>query len=1811
MSDNSLGDNSKGFANLSAEQKRAYLAQLLRKKAQPEALNPALPLSHGQRALWFIYQLAPRSSAYNLVYAARVRAPLDAALLERAARSLLRRHPILTATYSVQQGQPVQQLHSDQPINLDSVDAVAWDEAELDRRIEEEGDRPFNLERGPLLRVTAFTRGPEDYVLEIVIHHIVIDFWSFELLIDEFRTLYAAEKLGIQPPAPAGLPYADYIRWQTDMLAGAEGEQHRAYWQKALEGDLPALSIPTDRPRPPVQTYGGAFHSFSLDERLSERLKALAHQERVTSFMLLLAAFQTLLYRYTDQEDILVGTPAAGRGRADVQRTFGYLANPVALRANFSDNPTFKDLLGRVRQTVIGAIEHQDYPFPLLVERLQPRRDPSYSPLFQAVFVWDQLHQFESASGVFAATHAAWFGQGEAAARLAREKLPVEPLVLNQQGAAFDLTLRMRELDDGSLAVDFRYNTDLFDAATIVRLGDHFQTLLEGITAQPEQRVGSLPLLTPEERHHILVEWNETRSEYPADTCVHQLFEAQVEQAPDAIAVVFEGQRLTYRQLNRRANQLAQTLQKRGVGPESLVGVCMERSLEMVVALLGILKAGGAYVPLDPTYPRDRLEYMIQDAHLTVLLTPQRLLNALPESDGTTIMALDAGFAWDDESRRWDAHPANAVGPDNVVYMIYTSGSTGKPKGVLNLQRSLTNRLWWMQQTYHLTPADRVMQKTPFSFDVSVWEFFWPLIAGARLVVARPGGHQDTAYLAALISEQQITTLHFVPSMLQAFLLEPDLEQCRSLRQVMCSGEALPFDLQERFFARFEATDLHNLYGPTEAAIDVTYWQCVRGSKNGTVPIGRPIANTQIYILDRAMQPVPIGVAGELYIGGVNVARGYYQRPELTAEKFLRDPFSRDPRARLFKTGDLARYRADGAVEFLGRIDYQVKIRGFRIELGEIEAALSQHPAVKEVVVVAREDVPGDKRLVAYLVLDQAARQDGLFVEVLRDFLKTTLPHYMIPAAFVYLDALPLMSNGKVNRKALPAPDLDRPNLEAAYVAPATPAEQTLAAIWSEVLGIEKIGVHDNYFSLGGASIQGLQVIAKANAAGLPLTPEMLFEYQTIAELAAIAATSQAAPVDVRNSEAVSTSQTKTEAVKSSALPDAKNIIIESLGVYLPPKAVSTQDILADCAKPIKFPLEQFTGIYSRRMAGETEFSIDLARKAVDKCLANSKYLPEDIDLLICTNISRYDGPQYQISFEPSTSAKLKQYFGFTNALVFDISNACTGMFTAMLIVDAFLKAGLIRRGMVVSGEYITHLTTTAQKELESYMDQRLACLTVGDAGAAIILEQAANNAVGFHELDLYTLGRYCYDCIAKASDHEHGGAIMFTDAVRVAAVNITQAISHAAYTLDRAGWQPEILQHIIMHQTSEMSIRDAAREINTYFGREVCNQQNVIVNLRDRGNTATTTHMVALMDRILSGEIKSGEHVIFGVTGSGATIGTGLYTFDDLPDRLRRAARGQPPAKVSTGVMKRAAVTFAPDKSRVRIESVGTVPLNGRVKQETLALSEAAAEACISGSSYSRTDIDLLIYAGVYRDEFLSEPALAAIIAGKLKINDTIETQQDKKTFAFDLFNGAVGFLNACQVSAEMIHAQKIRRALVVTSEIENNKLSHPDELLGIAETGSAVMLDESADGKVGFGNFVFKYGDEYLESLITYTRQEHGKTWIHRDQSAAIEEYYLRCIDEAVAELLKSEQLELSRIKVVMPPQISPAFVGRLSDTIHVDRERIVDIAREGADLYTSSLPYTLEYVQKHQLVEPGDIGLIISVGSGLQVGCATYHF
>ncbi|AFZ17608.1 non-ribosomal peptide synthetase [Allocoleopsis franciscana] len=1049
---------------------------------QPRTEGEQIPLSFAQQRLWFLNQLEGSSATYNLSGALRITGNLNVHALQQALSEILRRHEVLRTSFQTVNGTPIQVIHPEATLNITLVDLerleVPERETVLHQQLQLEAITEFNLEIAPLIRCSLLQLSATESVLLLTMHHIVADGWSIGVFIQELSSLYQAFCTG-EPSPLAKLPiqYADFAVWQRQWLCGEVLETQLNYWQQQLQGAPDLLQLPTDRPRPSVQTYRGTTQSFTLDTDLTQKLQTLSQESGTTLFMTLLAAFATLLYRYSGQEDILIGSPIANRHRREIESLIGFFVNTLVLRTRFEDNPSMKDLLAQVRDTTLKAYEHQDVPFEQVVEVLQPQRSLSHSPLFQVMFVLQNAPMGEVEL------------PGVTLTQLERESTI----------AKFDLTVLITETSQG-LVGEWEYNSDLFDGSTIERMAAHFQNLLSAIVENPQQTVAELPLLSEAQQHKLLREWNQTQADYPKDVCIHQLFEEQVERTPDAVAVVFENQQLTYRELNARANQLAHYLQELGVKPEVLVGICVERSLDMVIGLLGILKAGGAYVPLDPTYPPERLAFMLEDAQVPVLLTQFQLLETLPTHQAK-VFCLDT----DGEmlANRSQENPDSGATTDNLAYVIYTSGSTGTPKGAMNTHQGICNRLVWMQETYQLTIGDRILQKTPFSFDVSVWEFFWPLMTGARLVVAKPGGHQDSAYLVKLIATEQITTLHFVPSMLQVFLEEPRLETCNGLKRVICSGEALPFELTQRFFARLDA-ELHNLYGPTEAAIDVTFWQCQRQSERQTVPIGRPIANTQIYILDSHLTPTPIGVPGELYIGGDGLARGYLNRPELTAEKFIPNPFGKAEGRRLYKTGDLARYLPNGEIEFLGRIDHQVKVRGFRIELGEIEAALNQHPAVRETVVLAQEKVQGDKRLIAYIVTEQ---QLAPSINDLRRFLKEKLPEYMVPSVFVQLEALPLTPNGKIDRKVLPAPDTVRPELDKAFVAPRTPVETTLVEIWSQVLGVEQVGIYDNFFELGGDSILTIQIVARANQAGLQLTPKQLFEYQNIADLAAVAVT--------------------------------------------------------------------------------------------------------------------------------------------------------------------------------------------------------------------------------------------------------------------------------------------------------------------------------------------------------------------------------------------------------------------------------------------------------------------------------------------------------------------------------------------------------------------------------------------------------------------------------------------------------------------------------------------------------------------------------
>jgi amino acid adenylation domain-containing protein len=1081
-----MNDELSSVDSLSSDKKRALLEKLLKEKI--ESANSWFPLSYGQQALWFLYKLKPESAIYNLAVGSRISGPLNQATFEQAFSDVVKRHSALRTRFTEQDGELVQQPDNKHQVNLEFIDASSWAEQQMEQYFRQQSSASFDLEHGLLYRARVLCRAENEYVFAMFVHHIAFDGVSSMVMVDDFVAFYAGQKAAAQ--AATKTEYRDFVQWQRSLVNDNAGAVQFDYWEQQLTGEPVVLNLPVD------QTYDGSVGEqggsikFTLEKAQVQLLRTLGQQSGTRPYTVLLAAFQVLLHRYTGQHEIRVGVPAIGRTKAEFENVVGYFVNPLAFRGLFTNDPSFRDFLDQVRDTVVDGLANQDYPFSLIVERLHPQRVAKQNPFFQVMMDWQTIRGF-SEDDITPLT-------GYAGDRRSKSGLRFEPVMFPQQEGLFDLFLDIKEIG-ASLYGQFKYDSALFEAATVERLVSNFQTLLGGIVANPDCPVSRLPLLSELEQQQLLLEWNSTDADYLLEGTLHELIEAQVQDFPDRVAIVFEGEQLTYAALNARANQLGHYLRSQGVGPDVLVAICVDRSIEMVVGLLGILKAGGAYVPLDPAYPKERLAFMLEDAQVPLLLTQEHLVQQLPDSNAQRV-CLDS--EWGIIAKESEDNPDGGANPENLAYVIYTSGSTGKPKGVMNTHRGICNRLIWMQEEYQLDESDRVLQKTTFSFDVSVWEFFWPLLTGSCLVVAKPEGHRDSAYLIDVITKEQITTIHFVPSMLRAFLQEREVENCSCLKRVICSGEALPVELQEKFFSHIEGTELHNLYGPTEAAIDVTYWQCEPDSKRLTVPIGRPIANIQTYILDKYQQPVPIGVPGELHIAGIGLARGYLNRPELTAERFIPNPFSNEQGARLYKTGDLARYLATGDIEYLGRLDFQVKIRGLRIELGEIESALMEYPDVSEAVVIVREDNEGDQRLVAYVV---SINNDPSKKLQLRELLRQRLPDYMVPANIIFLEAIPHTPNGKIDRKALPAPspDLVREQVQEEFIAPQTELEMALADIWKEVLKVETIGIRDNFFDLGGHSLQIVEIFLRLKQRfEIEMSVVDLFQYNTIEALA-------------------------------------------------------------------------------------------------------------------------------------------------------------------------------------------------------------------------------------------------------------------------------------------------------------------------------------------------------------------------------------------------------------------------------------------------------------------------------------------------------------------------------------------------------------------------------------------------------------------------------------------------------------------------------------------------------------------------------------
>ena len=1049
-------------------------------------------LSRGQEAMWLIYQIASESVAYNIFITAKIYSYLKIPVVNRVWQKIIEKHPILRTTYTSHEGKPVQQVNQQLNFSVGVIDASEWSEDHLREKIYAIADTPFNLEKDSVLRVNLFTLSPEDHILLLTMHHIAGDMWSFNLLLGEFQTSYTNEIKRISQGQPETVDslsekksYADFVHWQSEMLSGSKGEKQWQYWQKQLAGELPILNLLPDKPRPPVKTYEGASYIVKLDEQLIEKLKHLALASGTSLYQVLLTAFYVQLYRYTNQTDILIGSPMRGRTGKEFKEIVGYFSNLIVLRVFVEENATFTELLAQVSKIVRQAQKHQDYPFSLLVEKLQPQRDPSRSPFCQVSFTWQAQ---------------TWCEQKENLSPSQEPMLQMAPYLLgHQRGADFDLSLMVMEAAE-TFQLNWQYNTDLFEDTTITPMAGHFVTLLESIVENPQQPVSLLPLLTQREQHQLLVEWNNTKAEYPSNKCIHQLFEEQVERTPDAVAVVFEGQQLTYNELNCRANQLAHYLQSLGVKPDELVGICVERSLEMIVGLLGILKAGGAYVPLDPDYPIERLSFMLEDAAVKVLLTQQELIDKLPEHQAQLI-CLDAD--WTIISKLSKSNLINTVTSENLAYVIYTSGSTGLPKGTLIPHQGLVNYLSWCTQAYNVEQGTGTLVHSPLGFDLTITSLFSPLLVGNQVEILAED--QDVETLSnSLRHHSHLSLVKITPAHLE--LLNQQLSPREAASRTMAfiiGGENL---LGENiaFWQEFAPeTLLVNEYGPTETVVGCCIYQVPMGKYiSGSIPIGRPIANTQLYILDQNLQPVPIGIPGELYIGGAGLARGYLNRPELTQEKFIPNPFDnskvKNQKSKLYKTGDLCRYLPDGNIEYLGRIDNQVKIRGFRIELGEIEAVLTQYPQVQSSVIIAREDTPGNKRLVAYIVPEKEATPTP---NEMRQCLKEKLPEYMIPSAFVILESLPLTPNGKIDRRALPAPEQNYERTDK-FILPRNPIEEILVTIWTEVLKVQQISINDNFFELGGHSLLATQLISRIRTnLSIEIPLRSLFAAPTIEEL--------------------------------------------------------------------------------------------------------------------------------------------------------------------------------------------------------------------------------------------------------------------------------------------------------------------------------------------------------------------------------------------------------------------------------------------------------------------------------------------------------------------------------------------------------------------------------------------------------------------------------------------------------------------------------------------------------------------------------------
>lgn len=1769
-----------------------FLEEALRQPARQEIpLRPAsagwnraarfaLPASAAQRRLWILSQFNGASEAYNIIGALHMQGAFRENIFEDAVKYVVSRHESLRTTFERTEQDILQVIHPQVPLHIlriqlpeGTADEKAWLRELMDREVR----HTFDLASGPLFRIIYVQASPASGYILFCMHHLISDGWSLEIFVKELSLAYNALLQGNTPPLPA-LPvqYSDFTLWQEQLLENGLLQHQLEYWRKRLEAAPALLELPLDFARPPVQTFTGSDVQQACSQALSEKIYRLCRQQQTTPYVVLLAAFKVLLYRYTAQSSLVVGSPVANRGRKELEGMIGFFVNTIPLYSELDIVEPFASLVSRLKQSIPEDFSNQEAALEKILEVVPHRRSPGYHPLFQVMF---SLHGFSHNT-------IAWEG--------------IEATLLEAEGffSKFDLTLSMKE-EAGQFREVWEYNTALFEERTIRQMAAHFHQVLEQVLEEPSLPIEKVTLLEEKEREQLLFHWNDTTAAYPQQKCFHELFEQQAAQKPLQPAVVFEGAVFTYTAVNEGANRLAHYLLQQGLHAGQPVAICLERSTDMLIALLAVMKAGGVYVPVDPALPPERKAYLLADAGIRQVLTTGALKVMLPQQETAVFIELDT--IGSTLAQQPASNPSMQTAPHRPVYIIYTSGSTGVPKGVMISHRSLLNFLYSMLSRPGLNENDRLLAVTSLSFDIAGLELYLPLLAGATVVIAGRDMVQNGKALMECMEEEGITVMQATPAT-WLMLLNAGWEGKAGLK-VLCGGEAFPRELANSLVAI--TAEVWNMYGPTETTI----WSAtsrVTHSSSPQVPIGRPIANTTLYILDAQLQSVPVGITGDLYIGGDGLALGYHGKPELTAARFIAHPFL--PGEKIYNTGDRARYLPEGDIVYAGRSDFQVKVNGYRIEPEEVTWHLSQVAGIRQAVTGIRTDSTGMNRLVAYLVPETAA----LPVEQLRTALLQKLPVYMVPSQFVYITAFPLTPNGKIDHNALKEMPVELENRQATYEAPTTTEEKILAGIWQEVLRIERIGVHDNFFDLGGASLQSITVVSKAAEAGLVLGPEMLFEFQTIKELAAH--TSVMAGIHTRTGGEAQEEMVLTPDMLYNGDADGgtvetgrQTVVIESLACYLPEKVVSAREILEGCVNPVRFPMERLTGIKSRREVAEDEYAFDMAVKAMEHCFAMSSYRPEEIDVLISCNVFRIDGAHY-LSIEPATAIRLAGRFGCSKALTFDISNACAGIFTGILLAETFIRNGKARKVMLVSGEYLTHLTRTAQQEITDYLDLSISALTVGDSGLAMILTPSADPGKGFLDNDLFTMGAYSDLCIVKATGKAHGGLLLKTDAIRMAEAGHREASRHALRTLKKNKWGPDMVDFLIMHQASSTTTANTMREVNRLLNSNFANRENTIDNIQHRGNTATTTHWMAIQDHILEGKIKENANMLLFISGSGLNIGTALYRLDNLPEKMMRYWKhGEAAPKLRANGHSPRSPLFRP-RTCVRIVVAAGVRPEPGISPSAISWATAAAEACLAQKEeIDRQEIGVLLYAGMYRDEHLFEPAIAAILAGNLSINATAGgIGEQRKTLCFDVFNSNMAFMQACHIAAEMLENGLSAHALVSTAEIEVDSKATP----GIYEGGAAMLLQALQAGSGGFGSFLFHTDNTLQNDMQARIQWKGADATVYREMEAT----YLQCLVEPVCrlvnELLQQEELTPADIRHVIPPFMEPAFVHQLETALQLPGSHMVRMEGVKENMQSLTLPCLLQHLMDSGQLLPGERILIISAGAGGQIGGTIYY-